>query len=398
MSSAKNQRRSSTIKFIATSTVAMLLFATSAEAGVHFSIEGNVPEGTGARLSQGLFNNGSFATEIDNQLNSLIDDNRSGLESQINDNLSGYNMKPFLKAMGNAATASGKMMNVDYASRPDILSLSAGLGLAFSSPDLSFGGFKLDTKKGIPAVGLSAMGALSLGLNLGIFGLEDFSVYGSYFAFGTNDLPSSLQDDKFSAQYRRFGLYGQYKLFREYSVLPFVLKWGGLDLITGFTRTSMKAQFQAELPGGEVEGGTSDVGGGNTVTTTMNWTGTAKLGADVTSYTIPIEAVTSVQILYVLTFFAGAGIDLNFGSSKAVLSSEAPIKTQMYANGNKDNKQDVADLTGKLTYKQNSAPTWGDARMLAGVQLNLFLLRIFLQANYDTTHTAAANVGVRLAF
>ncbi|MEZ4273149.1 MAG: hypothetical protein R3C68_17455 [Myxococcota bacterium] len=134
--------------------------------------------------------------------------------------------KSYLTAMGDAQAFAGKGLGVDYASNPTKFVVGVGAGFAVALGDRGLDELNEES----PIVGAAPNISLMAGMNLGILGAEDVTVYMNAFRYSTTyrGLHTKL---------RNFGVHGQVKLFRpEDDLSDLLVQWGGLDLTTGIVR------------------------------------------------------------------------------------------------------------------------------------------------------------------
>ncbi|MBN2617449.1 MAG: hypothetical protein JXR64_03960, partial [Spirochaetales bacterium] len=119
-----------------------------------------------------------------------------------------------------------------------------------------------------------------------------------------------LEEITLSLDTSTFGIKANYQLLDGFGI-PVLFRWNGISLGTGFIANTFNVNAKLEnlmslLAGDSEEESTFDVS-------------SFKVGAEFainnSTYTIPFEASTGIQVLSVLTLTAGAGIDLTFGTS-----------------------------------------------------------------------------------
>jgi hypothetical protein len=164
-------------------------------------------------------------------------------------------------------------------------------------------------------------------------------------------------------------------------------KWGGFDLTGGLEYAHMYLDLTHELD-------TSlPVTGPNGESGTVTMASQGQLTLDSTALAVSAELTTSFRILYIVGLYAGLGVDLQLGSN----SGDVNLTGTM--SGTDSNGGQYPNLaSGTVNIHQDASPTPGQLRFLGGVQLNLFALKVFVQANYLPTHQLGVALGARVAW
>ena len=344
---------------------------------------------------------------VEAQLNTFLANLSTKLQSDVNKQLDGLQIKRFLGHMGDAMVAGGKQMAIDYATDASIFSLSVGGGGVINSPTQQIlsnpATLADDFNNTLPEVGLGAAASVLLGINLRHFHLPKFR----YFDFGrlqvfinfmtvSRQIATAAFDDPLSLRYMTLGAHAQYRLVRQHSVLRGgLLRWGGVSVATGFDFSSLSALAAGSLPSGVASG--NFVQGGTTLRADVTWGGNANLGLDFGAASIPLEVYTNVQLLYFLSLYVGAALDFNFGASSfsADVQSARSIKVTL-RDPNTQQSTEIANPNAALNLNAQSAPASVGGRALAGAQINLGVVALFVQGNIDTARNLGANGGLRL--
>ena len=259
----------------------------------------------------------SQGASIEALMNAAINSSLPTLTKGINDKLATLDATGFLKAMGNSAAGSSKTLPVDYASDPTMFTLSIGAGATSNNLSISdIKNFKPSAADGnLPDKGVGASFSGLLGLNLRAFNPPrweyfDFSrltLFGSFFAASRSD----IGNNHLEVDYKTFGLHGQYQLLDSKALLSGgLLRWGGLAVATGFSYSSLKVLLDGDVPGNSLQTQTQNLPIANQpLPLTIAYSGNAKLGADISVLSIPIEVMTHAQLLYLLSLYVGGGFD-----------------------------------------------------------------------------------------
>ncbi|MFN8370441.1 MAG: hypothetical protein U0T83_07430 [Bacteriovoracaceae bacterium] len=346
----------------------------------------------------------AFPAALQTELNTVFND----VETQVNTLLpnTGSDTNNYAKGMADSGVMAAKGLGVDYATHPDLVILGAGVGVAGDLGGSSLSNVMNGTVKSTQIRGVGIQASLMAGVNLGYFtdaelGPIHLNKLKVFTNFLTKDLPSSggLKGDMTD-----FGLHFQYDFFEEVSLPWGFIKWHGLQLTTGFEYSALDVKFTKAID--KTTSKTVDVSSvtsvtGQTATATARFNGTANVGADTSVKSIPIEISTSARILYVLTPFVGLGGDFNFGSAKTTANISGPVTITdslgVFSTANNTNVSATASLP--LDSRGTIKPDTFSARWFGGLQINIFLVKIYAQVNQSLTNdTLGVNAGLRLAW
>jgi hypothetical protein len=294
------------------------------------------------------------------------------LEDDITDRFAAANTDGFLRAFGNAEAFSAKGLGADYSSNPKTAVVGLGGGVSVS----------VDNALEDPAVAPGANASILAGMNIGKVEpkLKNLTVYGNFFRFKHEAFAESLK-----ATLTNVGVHAQYKLFQPSGAkTDVVVQWGGFDLTSGlqYTRASMSLgtnALETDLPvvGMELNNAIREE--------IVPFISTGKFDLTSNAFNIPFEASTNVRIAYFLTFFAGTGIDIQFGKTKM----DVELTGNMTA-------PDGTDLgTGTVTVQGSASPSPGTVRFFGGLQLNIWHAKLLVHAN---ARPKPASAGINFAF
>ncbi len=180
-----------------------------------------------------------------------------------------------------------------------------------------------------------------------------------------------------------FGIKANYQVIDGFGV-PILFRWNGVNLGTGFIKTSQNIETFIDMsPQLNLAPGT--------------------LGAtfDILSeaYTIPLEASTGIQLLSILTLTAGAGIDVQFGSSEVnmdlVTAGDDSIGTKIIR---KVIDEIMADSSMSFPYNSEGTPDLFNPRLNFGVGLGIGPVAFDFSAFYffNTGLALGANFVIRI--
>lgn len=334
--------------------------------------------------SAGVFRitNRQYGNLSDPTLTAQIDQLFNTMESQVNTSLSQFDASTYLNSVANATSIASSGGTHDVANRFKYFFVSVGGGLAAdlggkSVKDLVSNSDSVTSAKGLSGAMNITIGAPGNVINLpkfGSFDPQNFKLYMSY-----SSISRSFNDASFD--YLSYSLMGQYHFFGHQSLLLGAVKWHGLDVTTGFKYSKLKAVISQSL-NETAQQTLNDPGHGNP-TMTMTYQSTAQLGANVNITTIPIEASTSVGLLYFLDGYFGVGTDLNFGSANSIITAPGTVSATEPSHVLGTMSGDIEFDLGQKSGAQSVA-----SRYLMGLSFDIRVMSLNLQYNHSlTNHT-----------
>jgi hypothetical protein len=307
------------------------------------------------------------------------------VEQQLQEYFQLHRLGDFLQELGDGQSFTNRGLGVDYASDWNAIILGLGANVAFNL-DSAFKsqptGQLFEYRRG---VNLTVMA----GLNLEALDLGPFKVYTNYFVLSHAIGP-------FDARSTNFGLHVQVSLFKPHTtgIVGRLFRWGGLEITTGVEQEKGVLWLQSM---------------GLTTTVPLDQVSPATKGAtvkvdargDISFYTravtVPIELTTNLRLLHLLSFYGGVGYDLKVASAvDAYMTATTTLTGRAPALGSQ-----ALDIgTAEVQVAHLSRLSEGDLRFLAGVQLNLFLVKLFVHGNVLMHDPLLSTVGagVRLAY
>ncbi|RME92334.1 MAG: hypothetical protein D6767_03440 [Candidatus Hydrogenedentota bacterium] len=325
-------------------------------------------------------------TQVEAELLSVL----NTLDADVETSIPADTQTNFLKSMASSGVGASRGLGLDYASNPDIFTVGFGLGAGTTGlTDLINGNV---AENALPSFGAAAGMSAVVGLNARRVGLKDFwKIKTNRLNLYLNVMSYSLNVDKFRFSTFSLGAHGQYKIIPQKAILPFkMLHWGGVDVSTGFDYLSMEVLFQNKYSFTEVD--TSNP----PYTTKIRWDVTGRVGADTGVFTIPIEASTNLQFLYIFTLFGGLGLDLNLGSTSSIADVGGDFS---YIVSNAGTVQaEVIGGNATLDLSETQHPPIVDLRAFAGIQMNIWALKLVLSGGWATGDTYNINMFFRVAY
>lgn len=274
----------------------------------------------------------------------------------------------FLKEFTNATSFSQRGIGVDYSSAPKgfMAGIAANLAIA-GNPDIH-------DKEHITG-GLAANFSIMLGMNLSEWDHKKWTVFanGFYQEASLGDLEGSITSA---------GAHVQYNLLEPAASggAGTVARWLGLSVTSGIEYT----RWNFGTGGTQLSTPFDLSGGGMTVPVKFDSTGRFDLHSN--ALTVPIEVSTGLRIALISTIFVGAGIDLTPGG-------KSTIDAGLTGNVHTDDNRDLGSVT--ITGDGDSKGSPGQFRVLAGGQVNLWKLKIFVQANVSQAPAASVALGLK---
>lgn len=302
------------------------------------------------------------------------DEVQEQLDAVLRRNLHLDTLQPFMDSMANAAAMSSKGMGVDYASNVDnfVLGVSLGSGVQDTGVRFSRGS---DT---LPVGGFAAQFSVMAGANLGaLIGADDDDFTRRLLIYVNGMSLRAPSEAAFEDSMLQLGAHAQLRVINPVHVG--FAEWGGLALTVGWERSQYELALARPLPL------STDVRGHHV---TWKAGGTYTVGSAVDA--LPIEVSTNGRLAF-LTLFAGAGVDLNAGRSRASATLAGPVTVR-------GNGEDVllgnAEVTGRATgIADDLVP-----RAFGGAQLELFVLKVYGHLNVGANGAIGGHTGVRLVF
>lgn len=291
----------------------------------------------------------------------------------------------FLREMGEGQSFTNRGLGVDYASDFDAVMLGAAGNFAFnrdSSLEPTGGDQFIKFGRGLNVTVMA-------GLNLEMFGLAPITLYTNYFFLKHRYGP-------FEGRSNNFGLHMQLQLFRPAakSVLEQLFRWGGFDITTGVEQEKGVLWLEQQRLSGAVP---YPVQPGQPATSVR-----IDASGEISFYTrainIPIEVSTNLRLFHILSLYAGLGYDIKVASAvNGYMDASMDLTAQVDGAGG---RQQFRAASARIQVTDLERLPNGSLRALAGVQANLFLVKIFVHGNllFFRDPIATLGGGVRFAY
>lgn len=281
------------------------------------------------------------------------------------------NVGGFIRSFANATSFASRGTGVDYA--PLFRNLEVGLTV-----NLAAAVDGLDPAKD-PAAGIAPNLALMAGLNLAHWGHPELGLY----VHGMHQPSATV--DSLTGSISNVGGHVQYHLFfPKAGASTLLFLWSGLHLTAGVEYSRWSLQLEHDL--------TRDVAvAGATASTTLTTTANGTFDLQASSLTIPIELTTSARIAYFVGLYGGIGLDLQYGKANANATLAGDVRGISPTTG-----APIDVGTATITMSGESGPTAVAYHVLAGVEANVWRLKLFTQGTFVPFSGASVAVGLRL--
>jgi hypothetical protein len=224
--------------------------------------------------------------------------------------------------------------------------------------------------------------ALGVAINAGIH--AKFIAYGLYLTgiFGRVDIGEEQDDYTFEST--TIGGRVNYALIQTHGILLGFLKWRGLSIGTGFIYQKAKASMVYEFDS------ISATGSQGIYNVTMTLDPSARFKFETTTYTVPVDIVTSFQLLWLFNLTAGAGVDFVMGHTDLTLTSGGSINV---TGTSETITPGSITITGET---DDVSPDRVRPKIMAGLGLQLGPVKIDMPVIYYPS--AGAAIGLTAAF
>ncbi len=342
---------------------------------------------------------GTIQPAIDAYMGSAINTNIADLETKANSTLSTYgDQNDLATGFANANAYSAQAATMQGFQGYKTFALMSGLMIGAQMPSLDPNVISdipnqvaddPDLYAGLaPAVSFVNLG-LNVGKVVGIFNKDSGEKLQKWYAnvkFGTVTYTQSMDDGDLDFASTNFGVGVNYQWVNPSKSVWFGLfKWRGVNLGSGLNIQSTSVSFTSKIdPITQPidDGGSGDITGNIVVTPNID------LGLDMLTFSIPLEATTSVQLLWLANVNFGLGADLVFGSSDitAKASSDVTVTNLKYDDGsNTATASDFSVAPGTLTLDAGTdggRPSLARLRVMTGLGLNFGPVKIDIPIYY----------------
>ncbi len=298
----------------------------------------------------------------------------AAFQRQLEDRLAAIydtaNVDGFIRSFANATSFASRGTGVDYAPLFRDLEVGVTVNLAAAVDNLS--------TTADPVGGVAPNLALMAGLNLAHWHHPELAVY-------VHGMHRGASLDALSGSISNAGGHVQYNLFYPRAdASSLLLLWSGLHLTAGveYSRWSFSLDHPLEQ---------SFAVAGASASTTLTTSATGALDLDASSLTFPIEVTTSARVAYFAGVYAGFGLDVQSGTAKAAATLSGTMTGTDPANGG------IVDVgTAAISMSGESGPTAVAYHVLAGLEANVWRLKVFVQGTFVPVDGASVALGLRV--
>ncbi|HNY22669.1 MAG TPA: hypothetical protein PKO22_11020 [Treponemataceae bacterium] len=262
-----------------------------------------------------------------------------------------------------------------------------------------------DVRAGV-APSISVNVGFHLGKILGLFnsdlGDKTKRIYVNIKGGAYNGSYDTSDNSTFDMKTSTFGIGVNYQLFTPKNVAFGLFKWRGLSVGSGLTyqrntfgsSTTLDPIVQTYTASNPVTYGGYTVGSIDTLAT-LTATPKVDIGVDMRTYSIPLEVLTSVQLLYVLNVNAGLGADIVFGKSDITATSSSTMDvTNLSVNGTNAHYTSTPGSVAVDASTTDIKPTLARARVMGGLGINAGPIKLDVPMYYYFSSGFGAGMSV----
>lgn len=371
------------------------------------------------------FNTGT--AELDTELNKLFNvttgatfkETIAAMETEADKMLAPYsNQDKMALGFANANVASAQSATMQGYQGYKIFAVTSGVMIGGQLPtlDTSVIAGLLDEMQKDPDLYIGAapsMAFLNVGVNagklVGIFSPDiGDKLKNLYFnvKFGVLSYTYAMNNSSIAMNTGNFGFGVNYQILAHSpALLGGLFMWRGINLATGINYQANAISYGTtfnKIPQTYTTNVDYTVGGTTytkAVKAVLSVIPEATLGINVSTFSIPLEATTSAQILWLANINLGLGADLAFGSSSITATGKSPLKVDSVTlDGNSIiGNSKVTDGSVSIDAGTTGiAPTLFRPRISAGLGLNLGPVKVDVPVYYYFNYGFAA--GLSLGF
>jgi hypothetical protein len=264
-----------------------------------------------------------------------------------------------------------------------------------------------DVRAGV-APSISVNVGFNMGKILGLFnrdlGDKTKRIYVNVKGGAYNGSYDTSDESTFDMKTSTFGIGVNYQLITPKKLPLGFFKWRGLSVGSGLTyqrntfdsSTTLDPIVQTYSASNPVTYGGYTVGSIDT-TATLTATPKVDIGVDMRTFSIPLEVLTSVQLLYVLNVNVGLGADIVFGKSDITATSSSDMNvTNLIVNGHTVSYTATPGSVSVDASTTDIKPTLARARVMGGLGLNAGPVKFDVPMYYY--FTSGFGVGMSVGF
>ncbi|MBF0227929.1 MAG: hypothetical protein HQK76_21000 [Desulfobacterales bacterium] len=354
-----------------------------------------------------LLNDPNYSNSIQSAFNNLT--------KAVEDELAKYGtQKKLARGFANANSYAVQAGSHHSYANYDLFAITTGVLFGVQAPSIDSKYYENFSDKIVDEGDLysglaGAISYVNIGLNGKIFGIDKF--YFSLRYGGANsliddqieDVSDDLGDIELNAD--SFGIGVNYNLLEPRNLGMNIIKWRGFSIGTGFFYNKFNISFTPKLDKQIEKIYYSDIyvdqstnqSIGYSLNSVLEVDPSAKLNIKTSTYTIPIELITSVQLLWLLNFSVGAGIDMVFGKADIKVTADTLSSVSAKENNNLLYVTTISPYTISADGSTlGEKPTFFHPKLMLGFGLNLGPAKIDIPVTYyfDTGASVGITVGI----
>ena len=322
----------------------------------------------------------SFALAVDVQLDidlpaeaaeaGLDDAQLEGeLRTAIDDQLRLGDVGAYLDQMADANILAAKGMGADYGSDMQRFAFGGAFGTAVNGAGAAIAG----GEESLPEAGFALQIGLMAGLNLGAFSPKESAL--RRFKLYVNGMSATTTRAPFEGTFLNYGAHAQVKIVKGGDKTDGI-RWGGLDLTTGYEYSSYRLELNQSLP---VE------------QSPLSWRAEGTYVIEAESQSIPAELSTNLH-LFVVTAFVGAAFDYTLsGTAQSEIGMGGPIEIEVEG-------ESIEAGSATVSLSQGGTASPYSPRAFVGLQADIFMVHVYGQLNVTLDDSVGGHVGVRVVF
>jgi len=306
---------------------------------------------------------------------------RQDIEKQVNGDVPEVSIDKYAEGISDSTAFAMKGQGSDYADDFDIFTIKGSLGAAFKGD--------MDEPEQAEGIGLGAAVTVGVNLNLlpidkiGGIELKNFDLFFSAMSYNTDQ---DLEDLTLEGDTSSLGMHVRWRFIEGVDIIPGnMLRWGGVQIHTGYQRNSMKIDMTQSLKDQKVDAGAngSATFGDSSV----------KFNIDSQTSSIPFEISTSIRALYVFTLYTGFGFDYNVSGNTDIDLDASGTVTGDSGTASGYEASINANESGDGSISATSM------RAFLGLQFNIPVVRVYVHANKGLgDDQLGVNTGVKITW
>jgi hypothetical protein len=331
----------------------------------------------------GSYASDPFLTNLTTGLQAEVDAAAKNLENQLNQNTF-PSFTDLSRGFANASALTSYAGTNQSFQNYDLFSIMVGANMGFALPgsnpsDISKG-FNSFHDKGDVYLGAGASLAVNVGLKVP-FIFDNLYVSGKFGSFTKHNI--KMKDTRLDIDQTLVGFGLNYSLIQDYGLLGGLARWRGISLGSGLIYTSSKYTFNAFKKDQSYKFVDSKY---STITAEIDASNIeADLSIKSSSLTVPFDAVTSMQMFWLLNFGFGAGIDINIptssidgGGSAAITAKDTSGLNVFKTDTGNEGSVSISDKsTSKAKFTDIVSP-----KLMASLGLNISIVKLDLPLIY----------------